>query len=289
MRILLFTDGHAGARAATTWLERFTAAEPSALRIVAIAQTPVLTARSPSAVSAVRNLMLNRSRRLGEATRAQLADRWPDLSVDVIDGDPHEHLLRAAEEWKAELVVLGRNAGGEPSPSLGSVARLGAHHLECSVLLVDRAPDLVHEIVLGMDRSASAREAARLMSLFNFVPPPRILALSVVDTSWRRNLDLETVPRAVRGALNEMEAREAADARALLDRATIALANRAIVDNEVTIGNPAEAILDASRRRTADLLAVGHQGLEPVRRLTLGSAAAHLLAAAPCSLLIGRK
>jgi nucleotide-binding universal stress UspA family protein len=61
------------------------------------------------------------------------------------------------------------------------------------------------------------------------------------------------------------------------------------VESEVAIGSPAEVLLDASRQRTAELIAVGHQGLEPVRRLTLGSVAAELLAVAPCSLLIGRK
>ena len=77
--------------------------------------------------------------------------------------------------------------------------------------------------------------------------------------------------------------------RAHLARRTAILANRAVVESEVTIGRPAKVLLEASRQRTADLIAIGHQGLEPVRRLPLGSVAAQLLAAAPCSLLIGRK
>jgi nucleotide-binding universal stress UspA family protein len=289
MRVLLFTDGNAGARAATTWLERFAPAEPSALRIVAIAQTPPLPAKSSSALRSLRKLVLDQSRRLCEDARASLEGRWHDLSVDVIEGDPHERLLRAAEAWKPELVVLGRSASREPSPSLGSVARLGGYHLECSVLVVDRAPESVREIVLGMDGSASAREATRLLSRFNFTPPPRVLALGIVNAAWRRSLALEDVPPAVRSALDDMEAQEAADARAPLARATATLAGRAIVESDVAIGSPAEVLLDAARQRAADLIAVGHQGLEPVRRLTLGSVAAQLLAAAPCSLLIGRK
>jgi nucleotide-binding universal stress UspA family protein len=289
MRVLLFTDGNAGARAATAWLERFAPLEPSALRIVAIAQTPPLPAKSSSALRALRKLVLDRSRRLCEDARASLEGRWGDLGADVIEGDPHERLLRAAEEWKPELVVLGRSASTEPSPSLGSVARLGGYHLECSVLVVDRAPESVGEIVLGMDGSPSAREAARLLALFSFPSPPRIRALGIVDTSWRRGLALEDAPPAVRSALDEMEAQEAADARALLARATATLAKRASVESDVAIGSPAEVLLDTSRQRAADLIVVGHQGLEPVRRLTLGSVAAQLLAAAPCSLLIGRK
>jgi nucleotide-binding universal stress UspA family protein len=289
MRVLLFTDGNAGARAATTWLQRFAPVEPSALRIVAIAQSPPVPARSSAILRSLRQLVLDHSRRLCEDTRTALEGHWGELSADVIEGDPHERLLRAAEEWRPQLVVLGRSASREPSPALGSVARLGAHHLECSVLVVDRAPESIREIVLGMDGSASAREAARLLAQFGFTPPPRLRALGIVNAGWRRSLPLEEVPPAVRSALDDMETQQAAEARALLTRATAPLANRMVVESEVVIGSPAEVLLGASRERAADLIAVGHQGLESVRRLPLGSVAAQLLAAVPCSLLIGRK
>jgi nucleotide-binding universal stress UspA family protein len=86
-----------------------------------------------------------------------------------------------------------------------------------------------------------------------------------------------------------VERQEAADARGHLARRIAVLTDRAIVETAVAVGRPAEVLLDASRQRTADLIAIGHQGIEPVRRLTLGSVAAQLLSAAPCSLLIGRK
>jgi len=289
MRVLLFTDGSAGACAAATWLGQFAPAEPSVLRVVAIARTPRLPARFSSTARSLRKLILDQSQRRCEEARARLGDRWRDLNVDVIEGDPHEHLLRAAEQWKPEVVVLGRNVEIEPFPSLGSLAHLGGHHLDCSVLLVGRTPDTVREIVLGMDGSPSAREAARLLSLFSFTPPPRVLALGIVDASWRRDLALEDIPHGIQSTLGEVEAQEAADARTHLARRTAILASRAVVECEVTIGRPAEVLLDASRQRPADLIAIGHQGLDPVRRLTLGSVAATLLTAAPCSLLIGRK
>jgi len=289
MRVLLFTDGHAGARAATTWLGRFAPVEPSALRIVAIAQTPPLPTKFSAALRSLRKLVFDQSGRLCEETSTSLKGRWAELSVEVIEGDPHERLLRAAETWKPELVVLGRSASSEPSPSLGSVARLGGYHLECSVLVVDRAPDAVGEIVLGMDGSPSAREALRLLSHFSFTPRPRVRTLGIVNSSWRRNFDLEDIPLATRRALDETETQQAIDARALLTRTTAPLVDQAIVEPEVVIGSPAEVLLDAARQGPADLIAVGHQGLEPVRRLTLGAVAAQLLAAAPCSLLIGRK
>ena len=198
MRVLLCTDGLAGAHAATTWLERFVPSEPSSLCIAAIAQMPPLGLRSSSARSAIQELMLERSRHFCEAARTRLQGHWADLTVHVTDGDPHEGLLRAAEAWKADLVVLGRSASGDSSPLLGSVARLAARYLDCSVLLVDREPVSIREFVLGMDGSASAREAVRLLSLFPFAATSRVLALGIVNTSWRHTMDLHEFPPAVR-------------------------------------------------------------------------------------------
>jgi nucleotide-binding universal stress UspA family protein len=89
--------------------------------------------------------------------------------------------------------------------------------------------------------------------------------------------------------VHEIEAQQAEGARAVLARTTAALADRTTVEREVATGSPAQVLLNAARQRSADLVVLGHQGIEPVRRLALGSVAEQLLAAATCSLLIGRK
>jgi nucleotide-binding universal stress UspA family protein len=289
MRVLLGADGSAGASAAAEWVERFLPAGPSLLCIAAVARVPPVVFGRSTALGAIRARMLDRARELAEAARARLAASWTDVTLHVAEGDPHEHLLRAAEQWRAELVVLGRSAGGDESASLGSVARLAAHHLECSVLLVDRAPEAVRDVVVGIDGSASAREALRLLSQLVLVPAPRVLALGIVNTSWRRGIALEELPQAIQNAVRDVELQQAGDARAALDRAVGGLAGRATVEREVAAGNPADVLLTAARQRGAQLVAVGHQGLEPMRRLSLGSVAERLLTTAPGSLLIGRK
>ncbi len=290
MRVLLCTDGLAGSDAATAWLERFLPAEPSSLHVVAIAQSPPVSSAPSSALRALSDLIMARSRQAGEAARIRLRDGWPDLSVRLMEGDAHEQVLRAAEEWRAELVVLGRAAiSSDDSSLLGSVARMAARHLECSVLVVNRAPASVRQIVLGMDGSPGAREAVRLLSLFRFDPTPHLLALGVVNSWWRQAIGDEEIPPATRAALTAMEARQAAEADAVLSRAAPALAGRAIVETETVVGTPADVILRAAGERAADLVVIGHQGVEKVRRLPLGSVAERLLAAATCPILIGRK
>jgi nucleotide-binding universal stress UspA family protein len=290
MRVLLCTDGLAGSDAATAWLERFGPAEPSALLIVAIAQSPPVSFARSRQLRALNDLIIARSRRACEAARARLEAGWADPSVRLMEGDAHEQVLKAAEEWRAELVVLGRAAiSDDGSPLLGSVARMAARHVECSVLLVNRVPGAVRQIVLGMDGSAGAREAIRVLSLFRFNPTPQVLALGVVNSSWRQAIGDDEIPPPIRAALTDMETRQAAEARSMLARTTAGLAGHAIVEIVTPIGTPADVILRAARERAADLVAIGHQGVERVRRLPLGSVAERLLAAASCPILIGRK
>ena len=290
MRVLLCTDGLAGSDAATAWLERFLPAQPSSLHVVAIAQSPLALSAPASALRMLNDLIVARSRQACEVARSRLRDGWPDLSVRLLEGDAHEQVLKVAEEWRAELVVLGRAAvSNDDSTLLGSVARMAARHLECSVLVVNRAPASVRRIVVGMDGSPGAREAIRLLSLFRFDPTPHVLALGVVNSWWRQAIADEELPPATRAALREMEARQTADAEAVLSRVTPVLAGRAIVETDTVVGAPADVILRASGEGAADLVVIGHQGVGRVRRLPLGSVAERLLAAATCPILIGRK
>lgn len=290
MRVLLCTDGLAGSDAATAWLERFPPTEPSSLQVVAIAQSPLALSVPSSALRTLNDLIVARTRRACEVARSLLRDGWPDLGVRLMEGDAHEQVLRAAEEWRAELVVLGRAAvSHDDSSLLGSVARMAARHLECSVLVVNRAPSSVRQIVVGMDGSPGVREAIRLLSLFRFDPAPHLLALGVVNSWWRQAIGDEEIPPATRAALSDMEVRQATDADAILSRVAPVLAGRAIVETQTVVGAPADVILSASSERAADLVVIGNQGGGRIRRLPLGSDAERLVAGATCPILIGRK
>src|SRR5262245_2428000 len=166
MRVLLCADSPAGTASATSWLESMAPAEPAALRIAAVAQSAPPALPFSPALKALRALLTEGVRRRGEAAASELGQRWRDVTLRIMEGEPLEQLLRAAAEWKPELVVLGLTANSGPvnggaglSPS--SLARLAAHHLDCSVFLTAGAPRPEQQIVLGMDGSSSAREALR--------------------------------------------------------------------------------------------------------------------------------
>ncbi len=56
----------------------------------------------------------------------------------------------------------------------------------------------------------------------------------------------------------------------------------------VTIGNPHPEIVDTAENGDYDLIVMGHRGMNPVKRLFLGSVAKRVIEDAPCSVLIVR-
>jgi nucleotide-binding universal stress UspA family protein len=67
-------------------------------------------------------------------------------------GDPGREIVRAAQEWHADLIVLGthgRNALGRLM--MGSTAEAVFRHAPCPVLLVRQSPADVAEAQLVME------------------------------------------------------------------------------------------------------------------------------------------
>jgi len=72
----------------------------------------------------------------------ELASAGFDTDVEVKKGDIRETILDTAEEWGADLIVLGsHNNGGVRRLVLGSVAEYVARYAKCSVEIVRNSRD----------------------------------------------------------------------------------------------------------------------------------------------------
>ena len=61
------------------------------------------------------------------------------ITTAIIDGDPKSVIIDAAEQWPADLVVIGSHGySAVPRLLLGSVSTAVANHVHCSVWLVRR-------------------------------------------------------------------------------------------------------------------------------------------------------
>ncbi|HEX2102180.1 MAG TPA: universal stress protein [Solirubrobacteraceae bacterium] len=74
-----------------------------------------------------------------------------------------------------------------------------------------------------------------------------------------------------------------------LEEAKAALAERGLqAETVVAQGDPGEAIVQVAEERNAELIVVGHRGLNPFERLLLGSVSSKVVHRAPCDVLVVR-
>lgn len=127
MRMLLATDGSEDARVAVDWLATFPLPPASRLWVVSVLSIPTPALDVPP-MREFQQSMRDEARRVAEAARAALAKRFVESDIEVVEGDAREEILRVAETWPADLIVLGarglgaggRSAAGQRLPGRGA-------------------------------------------------------------------------------------------------------------------------------------------------------------------------
>ncbi len=59
-----------------------------------------------------------------------------------------------------------------------------------------------------------------------------------------------------------------------------------VVEKQTVEGSPHPAIVDAARQGQHDLIVMGHRGMNPLKRIFIGSVAKRVIEDSPCSVLI---
>jgi nucleotide-binding universal stress UspA family protein len=217
---------------------------------------------------------------------AGLAGQGVEVATEIRRGQVAHEILRAAEEWKAELVAVGpAGRSGLEAFLLGSVARNVARHARCSVLVARAPAHGLHHALLAVDESEHSTRATDVLASFPLPPECEIITVNVAHPYEGPAEDAEIVQYAageVRRIRHAAAAEVAARARARLVQA--GKRDRA----EVRVGDPASAILKLAEEQEADLIVAGARGVSLIEGLLVGSVADRLLNSARCSLLLAR-
>lgn len=289
MRVLLATDGSTDALTATRWMRHFPVPGDSQVLVLTVAS--VVEPPVPAEIlKHLRDAILADARRVGEEARRLLARRWPDREVRVSEGHAREEILRAAQEWKADLVVVGaRGLGAVKGFFLGSVSLAVARHAPCPVLVVKGQPRGLRRALVAVDGSESSLEAVRFLAGLG---PGRKLRVTLLGVLRQPRIP-PLVPRLVRAHLKavvkQLQQEQRAEVETALGRAAANLREKVeAVDLAIPTGRPAEEIVRAANGIGADLIVVGARGLGGVERL-LGSVSEEVLHAARCPVLIAKR
>ncbi|HEX4512387.1 MAG TPA: universal stress protein [Polyangiaceae bacterium] len=229
--------------------------------------------------------------RAEEAVRervSRLTSRPADgFEVFIDQGTGYGEIVRRAERWKADLLVVGSHGRtGLARLVLGDVAERVARYAPCAVLVaragshrgpVIAATDLSDGALhaLSAARDVAAREKTELVVVHAVDIEPSLASMA--------GLPFGGVPLTVSAEVLE-EVRSAAETTL----ATALKRMNAVAETRVVFGEASSAIVHEAKARDARLVVVATHGRTGLAQIALGSVAEKVARAAPCSVQIER-
>lgn len=287
MRVLVATDGSADARAAVAWLETFPLPARSRVTALTVERMPYLM---PDVLVAPRfdEMIRQAAERVANEAREALAWRFPDAEARVAAGDPREAIVHVADEWGADLIVVGaRGLGTAQAFMFGSVSTAVVRWAPCPVLVVKGRQTAMRHVVIGVDGSAHAAAATRFFASLPLDPRTSVRLVGAVEPPLVRFPVASMPVPEVRAMLDELERKHAETATAALADLQAELVGRVeTIERSIVFGRPADVLVAAAAEPDVGLVVVGARGLGPLKRLALGSVAEHVLRRAECPVLV---
>ncbi len=200
------------------------------------------------------------------------------VNSEILTGTPAEELIRKAEQWKADLVVVGsqgRSAIGRLI--LGSVSLEVASDSRCSVRIGRQS-----------EREANLKEPRILVGIDGPRRAERILR-KILGRPWPAGTELRIVAVADVDALTTMSRFSGIGVSEGTNKIVeLAATKGLIVSAGVLEGDPKRALLDEAREWEADCIVVGASKTREKQGLFESSVPIGLAADAECSVEIVR-
>jgi nucleotide-binding universal stress UspA family protein len=223
------------------------------------------------------------SARVTEITRR--TEREFELIID--DGTPQALILSRAEEWFADLIIIGSHGQTSAADALiGSVTDSVIRHAHCPVLIT-RSIQRTGRILAGTDFSDRSLPAVRAAADEAERVGGELTVVHSLDLVW----SAAAYPAmAFGGAPFNVSPEQIKELETIAtERLEESLKQLNITgDTLVTTGAAGTALIEIASERKVDLIVVGTIGRTGLRRALLGSVAETVANGAPCSVLIVR-
>ena len=235
---------------------------------------------------------LEEARGLAERASKEIRSLFPawHVSYEAEADSPAWALIRKADEWKPDLIVIGARGlsvfGGRLI--LGSVSQRVVYEARCSVRIARgsyRTGDKPIRILVGVDNSSDSKAALDAVCERQWSNGTEVGVLAVVDTVMAITSDSSGEVKWIEVAKEE----NWHQVREIFEPALHRLRSAGL-HAEVLIrrGAPADQILQEAHTWDADCIFVGAKGIRGIDRLLLGSVSSAVSARAHCSVEVVR-
>lgn len=231
---------------------------------------------------------------LARQAREQIKKSFPEWQVrhEALADSPTWALIRTADEWEADLIVVGARGhsllGGRLI--LGSVSQRVLYEARCSVRIARgrrRDPDSPLRLIIGVDNSPNSHAAVEAVCRRQWPAGTEVRLLAVVDTVMA--ITPQTSEPSVMKWIEVGDEENWDEVRQLFAPAAKTM-RAAGLDAAVMIrrGNPKDEIVAEAESWGADCIFVGAKGMRGIERLLLGSVSSAVSTRAHCSVEVIR-
>lgn len=212
----------------------------------------------------------------------------PKTEIFVERGDFYAAVVRRAEAFGADLIVVGSHGRtGISRMLLGSVAERVVRHAHCAVLVARPSPE-AGPVIASTDLSEASRAGLRAAAQEAARTGSDLIAVHVLDVDFPGGLPYGVNTAGMMDALKDTD--ELKETREALEKAvteaTGPLGVKATL--EVTVGDPAAAIVQRAEDLAARLVVLSTHGRTGLSRMLLGSVAEKVVRHAHVSVLAMR-
>ncbi len=215
--------------------------------------------------------------------------RWK-VSPESCADSPVWALVKKAEEWKADLIVVGAHGHSQLGRFLGSVSQMTVVHSSHSVRIARPRPNPNAEkikILVGVDGSAGSASAIEAVANRQWPPQTEIFLMSVIEPKLSALLRHLTPPD-IQWILEKTDDERTALGHLLESYAKKLRPHGWIVTCRVEAGDPKRVLIEHAETWQADSIFLGARGLGNLKRFLIGGVSSAVSAQASCSVEVIR-
>jgi len=230
--------------------------------------------------------------RQGAAQLRALFPSW-EIDVETTINWPSWGIITKAEEWGADLVVVGCGKHSIIERlQIGSTSTKVLSACRCSVRVGRRLTTPANSsvrIVIGMDGSPDAELAVKAVARRVWPAGSEARLITVLDTRLAHAV-ASLIPRLARwSGGGELVQKDDAWLQRMITAATQKLQSAGLAVSTTTPeGDPREILVEAASSWKADCIFLGARGLSGIERFLIGSVSSSVATAAGCSVEVVR-
>ncbi len=233
------------------------------------------------------------ARKLAETAADRLKAIFPNwkTTAEATCGKAANELIKKADEWKPDLLVIGSHGRSAISRVLlGSVSQKVLHEAQCPVRVARKnqfGENANIRILVAVDGSPNAEKVIETVAARNWAKSTEIRLIVVADPFAQ--------PTAfhVLWNLDENKPIDDEQSREWIAKVIDAPAERfrtagLEVSHTIRLGDPGNLILQEARDWQSDTIFVGARGIGRIKRFLLGSVSSAVASKAKCSVEVVR-